>query len=325
MRAYRMRLFIVILCAGCLAGIRAAAQQAELINGVAVIVNEKIITYQEVERFVGPALETLERQFAAQPQAMRERLIELRRDGTEQLVERLLILHEFRTAGYNLPESVIDDTIKDRTRARFGDRVTLARTLKSQGITLETYRQQTRDEIIVDALRAKNISQELIISPQKIAAFYEANKTNYSVGAEIKLRTIDLVKPKAGDNGETKKRADEILGKIKEGATFEEMARSSTDGPLASVGGDRGWVERSALRKELAEVAFALKPGQRSDVIDLPDACYLLLVENKRDAHVRPLSEVRDEIEKFLLVKERARLQQRWVDRMKTKSFVRYF
>lgn len=325
MRAYRMRFLFVILCAGWLAGFHAAAQQADLINGVAVIVNEKIITYQEVERFVGPAIETLERQFASQPQAMRERLIDLRRDGTEQLVERLLILHEFKTAGYNLPESIIDDTIKDRTRARFGDRVTLARTLKSQGITLETYRQQTRDEIIVDALRAKNISQELIISPQKIAAFYEASKTNFSLGAQIKLRTIDMIKPKAGDTGETKKRADEILGKIKEGATFEEMARNYTDGSLASVGGDRGWVERSALRKDLADVAFALKPGERSGVIDLPDACYLLLVENKREAHVRPLSEVREEIERALIIKERTRLQQRWVDRMKTKSFVRYF
>lgn len=177
----------------------------------------------------------------------------------------------------------------------------------------------------MDALRAKNISQELIISPQKIAAFYEASKTNFSLGAQIKLRTIDMIKPKAGDNGETKKRADEILGKIKEGATFEEMARNYTDGSLASVGGDRGWVERSALRKDLADVAFALKPGERSGVIDLPDACYLLLVENKREAHVRPLSEVREEIERALLIKERTRLQQRWVDRMKTKSFVRYF
>ena len=121
MRAYRMRFLIVILCAGWLAGSCAAAEQAELINGVAVIVNDSIITYQEVERFVGQAVETLELQFARQPQAMRERLIDLRRDGTEQLVERLLILHEFKTAGYNLPESIIDDTIKDRTRARYGE------------------------------------------------------------------------------------------------------------------------------------------------------------------------------------------------------------
>ena len=175
MRAYCMRYLIVILCAGWLAGFRAAADQAELINGVAVIVNEKIVTYQEVERFINPAVEELDRNFRNQPQLLRERLTDLHRDGTEQLVERLLILHEFRTAGYNLPESIIDDTIKERTRARFGDRIKLAQTLRAQGITLETYRQQTRDEIIVDALRQKNISSELIISPQKIAAFYEAN------------------------------------------------------------------------------------------------------------------------------------------------------
>ena len=130
---------------------------------------------------------------------------------------------------------------------------------------------------------------------------------------------------KDGDNGEAKKLAGDILKKIEEGAAFDEMARVNSEGLLRSSGGDRGWVERTGLRKDLADVAFALKPGQRSGVIDLPDACYLVLVEDKREAHIRPLSEVRDEIEKFLVIKERARLQQRWVDRMKTKSFVRYF
>ena len=326
MRAYCMRYFIFILCAVGLAGFRAAAaDQPELINGVAVIVNEKIVTYQEVERFVSPAVDVLENQFRNQPQLLRQRLTDLHRDGTEQLVERLLILHEFKTAGYNLPESIIDDTVKERTKRQFGDRVTLARTLKSQGITLETYHQQTRDEIIVDALRQKNISQELIISPQKIASEYEAHKTNFALGDEVKLRMIELRKSKDGDNGQAKKLAEEIIKKIEEGAAFEEMAKVYSDSSLRSSGGDWGWVERSVLRKDLVEAAFGLKPGQRSGVIDLPDGCYILLVENKREAHLRPLAEVREEIEKALVNKERARLQQRWVNRMKTKSFVRYF
>ena len=50
-----------------------------------------------------------------------------------------------------------------------------------------------------------------------------------------------------------------------------------------------------------------------------------MLVEDKRAAHVRPLEEVRDEIEKELTVQERARLQKAWVDRLREKAFVRYF
>jgi parvulin-like peptidyl-prolyl isomerase len=79
------------------------------------------------------------------------------------------------------------------------------------------------------------------------------------------------------------------------------------------------------LKQELAEVAFNLKVGETSGVIDQPEACYLMLVEDRRPAHVRPLGELRDEIERTLMLEQRARLQKRYVDKLKAKTFVRYF
>ena len=60
------------------------------------------------------------------------------------------------------------------------------------------------------------------------------------------------------------------------------MASVYSEGSQKSQGGDWGWVERSVLRKDLADAAFALKPGQVSDVIDTPESVYLMLVEDKR-------------------------------------------
>jgi parvulin-like peptidyl-prolyl isomerase len=79
------------------------------------------------------------------------------------------------------------------------------------------------------------------------------------------------------------------------------------------------------LRKELAEAAAALKPGDLSGVIETPEACYLMLVEGKRPAHIQSLSDTRGEIEGTLLRQERARLQDQWIARLKKKTFVRYF
>jgi peptidyl-prolyl cis-trans isomerase SurA len=323
MRVNRMRLIWIVLLAAVLG--RSGFAEPQLINGVAVIVNDAIITYQDVRQFVGPQLELLERQFGDQPQVLRQRQSKLLKDGTDQLVERQLILHDFKTAGYNLPESIIEDTIRDRTKQRFGDRITLARTLKAEGVTLETYRTRTREEIIIEQMRYFHVSKELIISPQKIANYYEANKTNYSVADQVKLRMIVLNKPPGGDNGATKELATEILGKVKGGASFEEMARIHSEGSQRAVGGDWGWVERSVLRKELADVAFGLKKGVTSEVLDLPEACFIMLVEDLRPAHVKPLLEVRDDIEKNLVMQERARLQEKWIDRLREKSFIRYF
>ena len=115
----------------------------------------------------------------------------------------------------------------------------------------------------------------------------------------------------------------EVVRKIKEGATFEEMANIYSAPRLA-----RGSVETfrtSSLRKELAEAVSKLKAGEVSDVIETPEVCYIIKVEEARPAHFRSLSEVRDEIERDLKASEQARLERQWIDRLKKKTFVRYF
>jgi parvulin-like peptidyl-prolyl isomerase len=79
------------------------------------------------------------------------------------------------------------------------------------------------------------------------------------------------------------------------------------------------------LRDELADVAFSLAPGQHSKVIDLDKACYVLYVEDKRVARVKPLNEARPDIEKTLKAEEGKRMKERWIARLKAKSYVRYY
>ena len=55
-----------------------------------------------------------------------------------------------------------------------------------------------------------------------------------------------------------------------------------------------------------------------------PQEFYLMLVEDKRTSRVKTLVEVKDEIEKNLVVEERNRLQKQWIERLKAKAFVRY-
>ena len=201
----------------------------------------------------------------------------------------------------------------------------LTRTLQAQGKTYEKFRQDIRDSFIIRALTGKNISQEIIVSPHRIESYYLAHKDNYKLDDEVKLRMIVLNKSDETDTASARKLAGEIRAKIKDGAAFAEMATVYSQGSQRSQGGDWGWVERSVLRKELADVAFSLKAGELSDVIEVGNAVYLMLVEDKRAAHFKSLSEVRDEVEKTLVTEERERLQKQWLDRLRKKTFVRYF
>jgi parvulin-like peptidyl-prolyl isomerase len=294
--------------------------RAELADGVKAIVNDKVITYAEVQDFTGPATESLQREYAGQPDLYSQKLAALLNDGLEQLVERELILHDFDVEGYKLPDSVVDELVQDRIRERFGDRVTLMKTLQAQGMTFEEFRNNVRDRWIEDQMRRKNVSQQIIISPYKVENYYQTHQADFKVEDQIKLRMIVLNKTSPADTN-TLALADEIIGKIKAGATFQEMASVYSQSPQQKEDGD--WYERSALRKELADAAFALKPGQISDVIETPESDYILLAEQTTPAHVKPLGEIRDDIEKTLRTQEQTRLEKQWIEQLKKKAFIR--
>ena len=298
--------------------------RADVADGVKAVVNNRVVTFAEVEDYTRPAAEALRRQYAAQPEVFQQKLNEALNDSLEQLVDRALILHYFETEGGKLPDSFVDQLVQERIREKFGDRVTLMKTLQAQGMTYEQLRKQIREQYIESALRQQNISREITISPFKVESYYQANQDKYKIDDQVKLRMIVLNK-NAPDDTNAVQIAREIKLKVKDGASFNEMAAVYSQGSQQHAGGDWGWVERSVLRKELAEVAFKLTPGQTSDPIDAPDAIYFMLVEDKKPAQYRPLSEVRADVEKTLKVQEQAKLEKAWIDGLKKKTFIRYF
>lgn len=295
--------------------------RAELADGIQAVVNDTAVTYGQVKDFTEPAVETLREQYAGQQEEFDQKLSETFKDSLEQLVERQLILHDFDTEGYKVPASLLDGWVEDSIRKRFGDRITLLKTLQAQGMTLEQFRDQIRDQNIEAYMRNKNISQEIIISPYKIENYYQTHQEDFKIEDEIKLRMIVLNKTSADDTN-TVNLAREIQSKIKDGAAFSDMESVYTQGTQQKEG---DWYERSVLRKELADVAFALKVGEVSDVIETPESCYLVMVEQTRPSRIKPLNEVRDDIENTLRTQEQSRIEKQWIARLKQKTFIRIF
>jgi peptidyl-prolyl cis-trans isomerase SurA len=318
----RLLLLLPLLAAG---GAAVPAAQPELVNGIVAVVNETVITEKAAREFIEPALVALERQPGLTRQAYNERAMEIYRDGLNQLIERQLTLDDFKASGYSFPEGIIEDFVQDRIRERYGDRVKLIKTLEAQNMTYEQFRTEIREQFIVEQMNLKNISSAVIISPFKIETYYKEHPEEFRLADQIRLRMIELRKRDGGDPQAIRDLAADIQTKLAAGAKFAEMASIYSDGSQKRDGGDLGWVNRSVLRKEFADATASLKPGQRTGVIDLADACFLLQVEEVKSAQVRPLNEVRDEIEKTLLNQERTRLQKKYVERLKKKAFVRYF
>lgn len=250
----------------CMAVLSASAAP-ELRNGVAAIVNDSIITFQEVEDYTGEAVDLLRRTYArVQPELFQQKRIETLTDGLEQLVEKQLILDDFKSAGGQLPESYIDEEVKDRIRRQFGDRVTLTKTLQARGVRLESFRKRVHDDIIVNYMRQKNVSSAITISPTKIEHYYTTNKNQFQVEDQVKLRRIVLNRSGGNSADELLNLAREIIRKLNEGTPFSEMAAI-----YSQVRQKEGaeWFERKVLRKGLSDIVFTLQTGQRTGIVGM--------------------------------------------------------
>jgi len=310
---------VLLACLALVAGARAA----DTVNGIAALVGSSLITFEQVQRLTARPLEVYRAQYASQPEVLRQRLLELQRQAVERLVERRLILQEFDDLKINIPETIIADQVNQEIKERFGDRATLTRSLQEQGITFETYRRDIREQFIEMVMRNRNVPRDILISPGRIEKFYRENEEKFRINDQVKLRMIVIEKSRTPVDAQRLGR--EILSKLDDGADFAEMASVYSDGSQAKEGGSWGWVDRKVLREDLAEIAFKLPAGKRSDLIEKAEGVYIMLVEEARTAHVRPIEDVREEIEKGLVTAERTRLEKQWIERLRKKSFIRFF
>jgi len=314
------------LCLPVVGPARGAQSGPVTVNGIAVKVNDTIITFREIEDEIDEDSRRLVQRYGRKPEQFQQEIEKLKTDTVEGLVERQLILDEFKNAGYKLAENYIDEEIKRRIRNQFGDRVSMIKSLEHEGLTESTYRQRLREEFIVNAMELKNIGWEkIIVSPHKIETYYATNLDKFKVEDEAKVRMIFLANKPDRDSVATRKLAEEILARIKGGASFAEEASKNSDGSQRSEGGLWPAVTRTTLREDLGKIAFSLKPGEISDILERDDGCYLMKVEEFHPAHVKPLNEVRAEIEKTLEAEDRRRLRHDWNERLKAKSFISYF
>ncbi|HPA19899.1 MAG TPA: peptidyl-prolyl cis-trans isomerase [Verrucomicrobiae bacterium] len=308
---------------------------AAITDGVAAVVNGKVITFSDVKRYVGESEQQLV-DLGLRGEELVNRVKELRLDALRALIDRALIIQEWDSKGLTLPEKITDDRVDEIVRTNFGgDRAAFIRTLQAAGKTYEGFRREQKENIIVQAMTQKFVQEEVVISPYKIEQYYQKKASELRTDDEVKLRMIFLnprfKEKRTQADGTTvevdpqKVLAEELRAKLDAGADFADLARSFTEGTHKSDGGDWGWVSRKTLRKELAEVAFGMFPGQHSKVIETDNGYYIIKVEDSRKGRVPPLEEIRPEIEKMILVDERKARRDEWVNTLRQKAYIKMF
>lgn len=292
------------------------------VDGYAAVVNNRVINVSDVIAHVQPIERQLRQIFKGEE--LEAKVVEAFEKGRESLIERALILEEFASQQGNLPDRAIDSRVQEIIRNRFNnDRAAFLATLAEERITLENWREQIKEQLIVAILRQQEVTDKVVVSPGVVRNLYDETLDKYRNPEEVSIRLIVLHQGHSEEETWIKReQAQQVLERAKTGEDFGTLAKTKSEGRKADQGGDWGWVEPGILRPELRERLKHLVPGEVSDVIDTGDKFYIMKLEAKKNASVTPFEKVQEELTNELRQAEAHRLYSAWVGRLKKKHYV---
>jgi peptidyl-prolyl cis-trans isomerase D len=147
------------------------------------------------------------------------------------------------------------------------------------------------------------------VTPDDLRKYYDEHRDQYRVPEQVKVSHILIKTPLPGPDGkvdekgaaEAQRRAEDLLKQVKSGANFEDLAKKYSEDPgSAKQGGSLGWIGRGQTVPEFEKTAFSLPKGQISDLIKSSYGFHIIRVDDKQDAHMKSMDDVKSEIEPIL-------------------------
>ena len=144
-----------------------------------------------------------------------------------------------------------------------------------------------RKRVIVEAFLKKKVDESANVSDAELQAFYKKNEDKFKTGDQIRASHI-LVKTEA--------EAKDIEKQLKGGASFEDLAKKHSIDGAAAKGGDLGWFGKGSMLPDFEKVAFSLKEGTTSGIVQTKFGYHIIKATGKRPAGTRSFEEVKDQI-----------------------------
>ena len=161
------------------------------------------------------------------------------------------------------------------------------------------------------------------VTPDDLRAYYDQHRDQYRLPEQVKVSHILIKTPLPGPDGkvdekgvaEAQRRAEDLLKQLKGGAKLEDLAKKYSEDPGSSKeGGSLGWIGKGQTVPEFEKTAFSLPKGQISDLVKSSYGFHIIRVDDKQEAHVKTLDEVKAEIEPVLKHQKGQQIAERKAD-----------
>jgi peptidyl-prolyl cis-trans isomerase C len=277
----------------------ALSQTDNAFDATVVIVNDIPITEADV------ALEV--KRILFQAKAMRQPIDEsmmgsMRDKVIDSLINRELLYQQSKAKGVTTEAEEIDNSI-DEIKQRLEAGQSFESLLAEMGITIETMRTQVGQANAIQKLLEVTVYPKAMVSEKESRIFFENNPQYFKKPEEVKAGHILIqVAPDADDEEKLAARIkiEDVQKKIEAGDDFADLARQYSEGPSNVSGGDLGYFDRKKMVKPFSDAAFALKPGEVSDIVETRFGFHLIKVYDKKAKSAYVFENIKDRLSKIL-------------------------
>ncbi|MDD3762306.1 MAG: peptidylprolyl isomerase [Nevskiales bacterium] len=259
------------------------ARAAEPVDRIIVVVNDGVILQSELDQALEEAQRQIrERGIAAPPEeALRAQVLE------RQILQKVQT-QRAQQAGIRVDDRELNEVLNNIARQNGMNLAEFADAVRSDGMDYLAVREQIRDQVMIQRLKAREVDSRVTVTDQDVDLFLASQGVDQD--AEYHLSHILIAIPE-GANAETRDQAraeaEDLVKRIRAGEDFAELAIAHSDGQQALQGGDLGWRRSADLPQLFAEAAAKLAPGQTSDIIETSGGFHIVHLTEQRGGEER--------------------------------------
>jgi peptidyl-prolyl cis-trans isomerase SurA len=239
------------------------------VNGIAAKVNGRVVTKNQVSFMLAPVYAQMVTQFPRRGPQFEAKFKEAKAGVIQELIDRQIILDEFKQIGAFIRPNLIDDEIKRQMRELYnGDEVKFREELKRSRLTMEGYREMTKEKMVVQAMRGKQFADAPPPLPNEIQNEYNEVKPTLRdmtkdviTFQKIFIPASDAQNPLSTPEAQLEI-AEGLAKQLAEGKDFAELAKAKSQDAFAEQGGLQENVPRMDLSPEFAAILFDSPVGK---------------------------------------------------------------
>jgi peptidyl-prolyl cis-trans isomerase C len=248
------------------------------------------------------------------------------RQALEDLINQKLLLQEAGKRGLSVDPEDVEDQF-NMMISRFPSPEQFQSTLDSIGLSEEGLRAEIEENLLIDRLLDEEVGHDQAVTKKEVADYYKNNPDDFmrpqQVHASHILITVDQTDTPQ-QKEEKRLRLLDLKKQIEAGADFAEMARTHSDGPSKSKGGDLGFFGRGQMVKPFEDAVFAMQVGELSDIVETKFGYHLIKLLERQEEGKAALAEVDSAIRNVLINRKKQEAVAAYLDSLRLEGRIEY-